>query len=310
MKRAQFNFSWLFAIVVGVMILFFAIYGAMKLGDTERFKSDTEIAKRIQILTDPLQAGFAEGKYGKITFNQETRINNFCLDGQFGRQEISVATRSDVGEEWNIAGEAVSVYNKYIFSSGENSGKEYYVFSKPFEYPYKVTDLIFLTPKRYCFISAPEEVVEEIEGLAIPNIDIGNCSAGSVEVCFGSGGCDINVYGSCLSGCDSLYDEGTVEKLGTQVKYVGSLMYGAIFSDKGVYDCNINRLMYRTAKIAEGFVEKADLMDSRDCSTNLRGDLYAWMGATINATADDLIGNNQVSKTMDKRNERELCGIW
>jgi hypothetical protein len=310
MKRAQFNFTWLFAIIVGVMILFFAIYGAMKLGDTQRFKTDTEIAKRIQILTDPLQAGFAEGKHGKIEFNQETKIENFCLDGGFGRHEISVATRSDVGKEWNIAGEAVSVQNKYIFSSRDNSGKEYYVFSKPFEYPYKVNDLIFLTPESYCFISAPEEIVEEIEGLAIPNIEIGNCSEGSLEVCFGSGNCEINVYGSCLNGCDSLYDEGTVEKPGVQMKYVGSLMYGAIFSDKGIYDCNVKRLMYRTAKIAEGFVEKTDLMDSRGCGTNLKGDLYMWMGVTINGSVNDLIGNNQLAKTMNKQNDRELCGVW
>ena len=309
-RSGQYNFAWIFAIIAGAAILIIAIYGAMQFGDTQRFTSDTKIAKKIQILTDPLEAGFAEGKFGKMLFNSETRINNFCLDGGFGRQEISVATRSNIGQEWNLAGEAVSVHNKYIFSSDRSSGKEFYVFSKPFEYPYKVGDLIMIMPGRYCFVDAPENIVDEIEGLAIPTIEIQNCSESSVKVCFGFGDCDVNVYGSCLSECDSLYDEGTVEKYGLGMKYVGSLMYAAIFSDKGIYDCNVNRLMYRTAKIGEGYAQKTDLMDARGCNTDLKGDLYAWMGLTINASSDDLIGNGQFGKVMDKKNEVEICGIW
>ncbi len=309
-KSAQFNFVWIFAIVAGVAILILAIYGAMQFGDTQRFVSDTGIAKKIQILTDPLEAGFAEGKFGKMLFNSDTRINNFCFDGSFGRHEISVATRSNLGQEWNIAGEAVSIYNKYIFSSGQSSGKEYYIFSKPFKYPYKVADLILIMPEKYCFVDAPEEIVDEIEGLGIPNIEIQNCSENSMMVCFGSGNCDVNVYGSCVGGCDSLYDEGTVEKYGLGMKYVGSLMYAAIFSDKGIYDCNVKRLMYRTAKIAEGYAQKTDLMDARGCDTTLKSELYAWMGLTINASSDDLIGNKQFARVMDKKNERELCGVW
>ena len=80
MKKGQFNFAWMFAIVVGVAILFFAIFGAMKTVDTARFQSDTEIAKSISVITDPLQAGFAEGSFGKIVFRQETRINNLCFN--------------------------------------------------------------------------------------------------------------------------------------------------------------------------------------------------------------------------------------
>ena len=142
MKRGQFNFVWMFAIIAGGAILVLAIYGATKVEDTQRFQTDTEIAKSLAIITDPLQAGFAEGSFGKISFRQETRINNICLDGKFGRHKISVSTRSDVGEEWNIPGEKVPVHNKYIFSSERSSGKEYYVFSKPFEFPYKIADCL------------------------------------------------------------------------------------------------------------------------------------------------------------------------
>ena len=134
-NMGQFNFVWLFAIVAGGAILFLAIYGALQFGDTLRYGSDTKAAKSIAILTDPLQAGFAEGSFGKILFRQEARVNNICFDGEFGKNDISVSQRSDVGAEWNLAGGATSVYNKYIFSSEKSSGFDYYVFSKPFNFP-------------------------------------------------------------------------------------------------------------------------------------------------------------------------------
>ncbi|MCK5449676.1 hypothetical protein KAI32_02325 [Candidatus Pacearchaeota archaeon] len=311
-KKGQFNFVWLFAILAGTAILILAIYGAMKAGDTMRFQTDTEIAKSISIISDPLQAGFSEGSFGKILFKQETRINNFCFDDRFGRHSISVSTKSDVGEAWNIPGEQILVHNKYIFSSEASSGIEYFVFSKPFEFPYKVADLVFLTSDKYCFLNAPDEIVDEIEGMNIPNIEIENCTGEDViRVCFGSGSdCDVRVRGSCLSGCESVYDWGSVERYGLDMKYVGSLMYAAIFSDKEIYDCNVRRLMYRTGMIAQELVDKADLMDARSCNTNLKVDLIYWNALTINSSSEDLGGLYSVANGLDRKNDREICGLW
>ncbi|MDH3352933.1 MAG: hypothetical protein OEL87_00615 [Nanoarchaeota archaeon] len=312
MKKAQFNFVWLFALFVGGAILVFAIFGAMKAGDTMRFQSDTEIAKSISIITDPMQASFGEGSFGKITFSQETRINNICFSGQFGKNDISVATKSDVGEEWNLAGGATSIHNKYIFSSEKNTGEEYYVFSKPFDFPYEVSDLIFLTPKDYCFIGAPGDIADEIIGLNIPNIKIENCTvADAIKVCFGGGSnCDIEVYGSCSSGCNSAYDSGTVVKDSVVMNYVGNLMYAAIFSDKLIYDCNVERLMYRTAKIAEELVSKTDLMDIRGCNTNMKADLIMWRGLTLNADSGGIVSLRTRANEVERKNDRELCSVW
>jgi hypothetical protein len=330
-ERGQFNFVWLFAIIVGGAILVLAIYGATQAGDTARFQSDTEVAKSLSIITDPLQAGFGESSFGRISFNDETRINNICLDNNFGQNDISVSTRSGVGEEWNLAGGATSIHNKYIFSSERSSGEEYYVFSKGFNFPYEVADLIFLTPEDYCFINAPEEVVDEVLGLSIPNIEFdhptgvplgvglsgstsdgANCSvADAVNVCFGNGDdCDVMVYGSCQSGCDSVFDAGIVSKGDSDMKYVGSLMYGAIFSDRAVYECNVERLMYRAGKIAEEFAVKTSLMDARGCDSNMRADLTVWSGILFNATSNDLMGLRTMAETIDKKNDREVCGVW
>jgi hypothetical protein len=312
MKRGQFSFVWIFAILAGGAILALAIYGAVQAGGTLRHVSDSEAAKNFAILTDPLHAGFAEGSFGKISFRQETRLNNFCFnDGKFGANELSVATRSGVGEEWILPGEPTSVYNKYIFSKGENVGFDYGVFSKPFEFPYEVSDLIFLMDGEYCFLNAPEVVENEVLDLGIDNILFGNCSSEIERVCFGSGeDCDSIVYGSCSGGCDSIYDEGVVSKASGELRYVGNLMWGAIFSDNGVYECNVERLMYRTKSIADVFASKTDLMDARDCGTNLKGDLIVWGGLAGNATSGDLTSLANIAETMDRKNNLEDCKIW
>jgi hypothetical protein len=322
MKKGQFNFVWIFAILAGGTILVLAIWGATQTGDTLRFASDTEVGKSISIITDPLQAGFAEGSFGKILFRQETRLNNICLaDGRFGKNDISIATRSGIGEEWNMAGGAISIHNKYIFSEEENVGRDYYVFSKPFEFPYEINDLIFLMSDRYCFLDSPADIKDEILGLGIENIVLENCGAEDKVVCFGGPRadmssrqpgqeCDSVVYGSCLRDCDSPYDYGTVSKSSGELEYAGSLMWGAIFSDRSIYACNVERLMFRTGKIAEILLEKAKLMDARGCNTRMEGDLINWIGKSSVAGMDDLMFIENIAKDLEKTNSREVCGMW
>ncbi|MFH0808495.1 MAG: hypothetical protein V1888_02665 [archaeon] len=310
-KKGQFSFVWIFAILAGGTILALAIWGATQAGDTLRFQSDSEAAKSISILTDPLQSGFAEGSFGKISFLQETRLKNVCLASGFGKNDISVAMRSGVGEEWNLAGGATSVYNKYIFSEEINEGEDFFVFSKAFDFPYEVSDLIFLSSKNYCFLNAPDFVEEDISGLGIDNVVLGNCSSGDEKICFGGGSdCDSIVYGSCSSGCDSVYDYGKVVKSSGEMTYVGNLIYGAIFSDEAVYNCNIKRLLFRAGTIADVFAAKTNLMDARDCNSNLKGDLITWGGMLENGKNEDLIGLILFADALDKKNNREVCGLW
>ncbi|MFA4960603.1 MAG: hypothetical protein WC548_02965 [Candidatus Pacearchaeota archaeon] len=309
MKRGEFNFVWLFAIVVGGLILFLAVYGATKIGDTKKYQTDSEIAKQISILTDPMQAGFAEGSFSKMTFKQEIKIKNLCSVGNFGENEISVSTKTN--NKWNQFGAGTIIPNKYIFSAELNEGKEFYITSKPFNFPYEVSDMIFLTSKEYCFSNSPDEISEEIKELNIPNIKIENCSGSEIKVCFGSSAnCDIVIYGTCLSNCDSVYEEGVVEKKEEIIKYVDNLLLAAIFSDKTVYDCNINRLLQRTSSIAELYSEKADISNARNCNTNLKSDLLFWKDFTVNSTSDEIISLNILSKSLQIKNERELCKLW
>lgn len=310
-KKAQFDFVWIFALIAGGAILALAIFGAMKAGDTQRYQSDTETAKSLSSIIDKIQSGFSMGDYGKVTFRQETRINNLCLDDNyFGKNELSLATRSNVGEEWNLVAGASSLHDKYIFSKTNLIGEEYYIFSLPYSFPYKTSEITILITDKYCLLNPPKELEEFSLRAAYPFLEVNNCSENSKKVCFGTSNCDISVYGLCTSNCESPYDMGKIIKNGQEMKYAENLMWAAIFSDKGIYDCNVNRLLYRTGKIGEILVEKADLMDARNCNTNLKADTYLFSTKAINSSVDELFTLYDMSKNLKRMNEREICGLW
>jgi hypothetical protein len=308
-KKGEFSFVWLFAIVAGGAILFLAIYGAVRFGDTLKFRQDTETAKTLSILLDPLQASFADGSFGKMSFGQPTRINNFCSSGGLGRNEIIISTMRG-RNEWST-GAPISISNKYIFSNSMNEGKEFIIFSKPFKFPYKIADMTILISDEYCFLGAPKNIEDEIIGLRLPKVKIENCTGNEIKVCFGpQNQCDIRVYGACVYNCNSPFDEGTVEKDGKTLRYSESLIYPAIFSDKSTYDCNIKRLLTRASYISETMAEKADLMNARSCGSNLKSDLVTWKSLTLNSTADDIIALNTISKELESNSQRETCRLW
>jgi hypothetical protein len=312
-KKGEFDFVWIFAIIAGISILLLAIYGATKIGQGIRFQSDSEVAQTIGIITDPLQAGPFEGKYSSIEFSSNTRIDNFCTDYNFGNNEISVSTESSVGEKWTVAGVPKKITNKYLFSTYEE-GETFYIFSKPFDLPFKVADLLFMTTKDYCFISTPEYLAEEIVNLNIPNIKVDgtqNCTENSIRVCFESGDCNITVHGNCNANyCETPYDTGYIQKGSTINYYAGNLMYGAIITDNAAYECNVKRLLFRTSSISALLSKKGELMNVRGCNTNLIPDLQIYSLLTQNSTVSDLENLFGISKQLDQKSKEEQCGLW
>jgi len=272
----QISFSWMFAIIVGAIILFLAIYfltNFIKSGQTEQ---TTKTSKEIGILLNPLEVGFEQGKKSVLTTSTETRIYPRCnLYGEFGRQGIAV--KEKLYDKWSGFGQEVSFRNKYIFSEEYVEGKEFYLFSKPFEFPFKVASLIYLIPAKeeYCFISAPEEVNDEINNLDFENIFIksfnqDSCSGDEINVCFSSGiSCDI--YVDCS---EEDCSEGSVTKGESQLYfYTNSLMYGAIFSNENIYECQLKRLLKRTNTLSTLYEEKLSLTSLSTCQNYISDDL-------------------------------------
>ena len=90
----------------------------------------------------------------------------------FGKQLIRVSQKSF--NKWSNTDVNNDFKNKYVFAEQAVEGKKFYLFSKPFEFPFKVTDLTYLTSSKetYCFLDAPEEIKEELSSLEQENIKI------------------------------------------------------------------------------------------------------------------------------------------
>jgi len=300
----QISFAWLFAIIVGAFILFLAIYATVKLIGTEQTIQDARTGKEIGILLNPLETSFETGKSTSFTLPVETRIYNKCNNkGMFGEQVIQISQKSF--NKWTETDIEVSFSNKYIFSEEYVEGKKFYVFSKPFEFPFKVSDLIYMSSssKEYCFIDAPGNIKEEIEDLRQKNLLLENCSKNSIKVCFvGGSNCDINVN----------YNIKSVEKRGGRVYFEGdALMYAAIFSDKETYECQLKRIMQRTKHLALLYKDKATFISRVGCDSNLNQDLLVLsnLADSLNNSAS-LNQINYIVEDIEDKNELAGCKLW
>jgi hypothetical protein len=298
----QISFAWLFAIVVGALILFFAIYASVKLIKTESTVSTAETGKEIAVLLNPLETGFGEEKTTPLKIATESRIGNNCqISGVFGEQEIIVTQKS--GGEWKRFGAGSVFYNKYIFSNKSVQGKDFYLFSKPFEFPFKVADLIFLTSAEdnYCFLNPPENIKEELKNLNQPNLLLENCPSESFKVCFsGERDCDILVN----------KNQRTVSKNGSSVYFeTDSLMLGAIFSDPKIYECQTQRLMKRLGELSLIYNDKQGVVSGKGCFTEVN--LLPLVTATSSyRDSSELAALSNIADDVEKENKQAYCELW
>ncbi len=299
----QISFGWLFAIIVGIFIIFLAIYGVTKLMKTERTTIDAKTGKEIGILLNPLETGFESAKTTSFTIPAESRIYNSCNNaGNFGKQLIKVSQKSF--NTWTETNTDVGFSNKYIFSKEIIEGQTFYIFSKPFDFPFKVADLIYMTSSKdiYCFVNAPEEIEYEIEKLNQENLLTGGCSDDMINVCF-SGNCDISVN----------YDYGYVKKQGKKMYFVSdALMYAGIFGDVDVYECQLKRLMQRIEELSLIYRDKALLIREKGCESDIDSYLteLSELAEDFDDSKDVLLLEEKI-ENLDYKNEMESrCGLW
>lgn len=300
------SFGWLFAIIVGAFILFLAIYGVSKLIGTEETIQDAKTSKEIGILLNPLETGFESEKTSSFSLPAETRIYNKCSNyTDFGRQIISVSQKSM--NKWTETNIDVGFTNKYIFSNKFVEGKLFYVFSKPLRLPFKVTDLIFITSSKdnYCFTNAPENIEVKIKNLNQKNLFVEDCPENSIEVCFGYGkDCNINVD----------YAGGVVKKSSGKM-YFGeddALMYAAIFSDKDVYECQLQRIMQRIGSLALLYRSKGNFISNKGCSSDsLNSNLMGLFNSVNNYESSANLRSIIIqTQDLEKMNENSRCRLW
>lgn len=313
-KGFEFSFGWLFAIIVGAIILFIAIYAATGLVKNERSTQDSLVSQQLEIILSPVEASIESEKSTKpIIFPVETRIISQCdTFGNFGSQSLSVTTKSDIGDKF-VGGVPRVFYNKYAFLTKTLDAKEIYIFSKQFKMPFKIASLVFMwsDKQKYCFVNPPQEIEDEITDLQL-KISINNsaikCPKNSIKVCFSNTGCDIEVRFN-----PDRPNSGSVKKGKKVVYYEDALLYGAIFSDSDMYECQVTRLMKRASQLASIYAEESRLISTRadGCSSSIQPDLinYAEKIKVNSSTYLAEIYND--AKDLDYKNKQlTSCKLW
>jgi hypothetical protein len=305
----EISFAWLFAIIAGAVILFIAIFAATKIINLGQTTTSAESQNQIAILLNPLETSFQSGQLTSITVSTPTIIYNQCdsKSGAFGNQIISMSQQSF--NRWSTPTNGQAFQNKYIFSDSSVQGQQFYLFSKPFNLPFKISDVIYMTSsaKYYCFVNPPQNIQDELSNLKEKNIMVVNDSSlctGAATVCFDESGCDINVN----------YDKGEITKgsnSSTISFYGDALMYGAIFSDTQTYECQLKRLMMRESQLAFLYQDKSNTITQIGCSSGLGPDLIQ-LGSSANSLKSSAGLNNLVylANKIQNENGGTQCPLW
>ena len=273
-KRGVMEFAWIFAIIVGAVILFLAFYFVGNKLLSQKYEQATIEAQNLDMLLNPFSQ-FGELKAldtQPIALSRKSTLEFSCQEPRqkLGNNDITI----NVGGQQGISR---IVYDKYIFSEKTYETKSLQGLSVPFEMPWRVANLIMIWPqdRKYCFIGAPQFIKDELSGesptgLNISSIAFSQSSDQCPEntnktVCF-SGNCDIKV--TLQNGGSS--DRGSTRKSGQTVYFTGNaLMYASIFSDSDIYNCNVKRLMARLYSETLVYEEKSRAMTSRGCNMNI-----------------------------------------
>lgn len=304
----ELSFAWLFGIIAGAIILALAIFAATRIINIGQSATGAETQNQIAVLLNPLETSFQTGQIVSLGLPVETRIYNECNDrsGIFGKQIISVSQQS-LGK-WSTRTNGAAFQNKYIFSENVPEGKQFYLFSKPFDFPFKISDVIYMTSslKEYCFVDSPDNIFEELFNLNEKNIllkgSLAECSSTSIKVCFHGENCNVKVS----------YNQGIVNKSGnTTIFYGDALMYGAIFSDKEIYECQLKRLMERATQLSSLYMQKGNTIAQAGCSSGLTSDLSSFSSLTNSFSSSQDINNLIFSiNQMEQKNDMTTCKLW
>jgi len=243
-KNGQMEFGWLFSLIIGAVIIFLAIFFAGKIFTTGTHLSDVETLRTFDILLNPFSsvgsiASLTLSKSIEMPYNTELNLSCFPSGTQEG-QRLSLRTIDK-----KTTGDWVSynIKNKYIFGNTSIQGKTFWTFSKPFEFPWRVDDLIYIISENYCFIDngMPSSIKKELSMI----------NASVIQIVSNQDDCEEAIT-VCFSGCSGQdvivnYGDQTVAKdrQHTMIFADDASMYAAIFSNNQLYNCNIQRLLTR-----------------------------------------------------------------
>ena len=319
----EFGFAWIFAIFIGAIVIFLAVYASTSIIGIKRYEEEAATGAKIGSLLNPISTNLEQAKLTTIYVQDETIIFNECeSDSMFGEQLLSTSVRTSIGQPWSkYPGPKSTFRDRYLFSNKTIHGKkEFYVLSLPFEFPFKISDVIVMwsDTTKYCFINPTSDFKREIERLKLTNVEIkGNindCSLESKKVYFG--GHAPSNYDIAINNEEVIYklDSGDIS-----VKYVHSsdnnnkfpLLYAAIFSDPETYECQVKRLMGRAKALVTLYEEKFDYLKG-SClpgATSLALENYKRRASNYD-DSNDLLNIATLAQEIEDYNDPLKCRLF
>ncbi len=306
-KRAiEFSFAWLFAMIAGAAILFISIYAVVGVINSGERRAEAELTSEIAILLDPMGAGIEDESSLNVSFPTETRIFNSCrTEGNFGEQRISANSAGISGGFREPEIEKIS-YDKYLFSDSVEQGERLHLFVKSFEMPFEVGSLIYAYTEEYCFVNPPQSVEESRAERVVVASQMSECNRESIKVCFSGNvfdsGCDINV--------DTSSERVTHNLKGKTVSYYGdALLYGAIFAEPEIYECQVQRLMKRAGELAQLYAAKSEIFGG-SCGAEFAEELRIYAAEIQLENSGEIEQIALKSEDLRRTNERLSCKFF
>ena len=311
-KAISMPFNWIFAIIVGAIILFIALYASGNILTTGSTTIGVITTKQFISYFDPFETGITEGKSEPVELQKMSRLFfEVCNPDYniFGRQSISFQEQT-IGGRWVAENSSKThIGDKYVFAENVVEGKRLVIFSFPIKFPFRIADVIAVTSGEYCFYKTPNKVRTDIRGLNLHLLNINfsdsldGCS-GKI-VCFDCNNlqcrqkCDIRVSG------EENYKKGIVIKNNKNMYYYDNLLYGAIFSSPEIYECNLKRLMNRLNELGKVYIDKIKIARRVDCSSVLESEIINLMNAGKQLqNSRDLLGLIPIVEEIDDINSK------
>ena len=316
-KKAQMPaFAWVFSLIIGAFILFFAFFFVGRLSQTSQQYGQAVYTTSLDTLLEPFTSSLASGQSDIIKLQKGTQLKAECYYDMKGRsfgKSILKARPPSMTKSQGYSFDKL-VYDKYIFSRELKLGNgKLFVISMPFEMPFRIADLTMLIGDNYCFVSLPYkynqtlwELSENVSNAGLkfqfPN-SVDKCDDNTMKVCWTNDDCDVKIKGD---------NPGTVKFRHDANAYpwIGNMVYAAMFSDADVYNCSFKRLMLKAKTLTGLYKKQAALLGSKGCVTGLDSSLEELDGDLDNISNLDMPKLWTDAQAIDAQNRYASCKLY